>query len=88
MVQITLPLQKKGSAVHMFSQPDWKTIKKKLYFQLNYSSLYVMWFLRWLVFGAITGIVCGLVGAAFLISINWVTAARQANDWQIGRAHV
>lgn len=67
----------------MFSQPDWKTIKKKLYFQLNYSSLYVMWFLRWLVFGAITGIVCGLVGAAFLISINWVTAVRQANDWLI-----
>ncbi|MGM9526207.1 MAG: chloride channel protein, partial [Peptococcaceae bacterium] len=65
----------------MFSQPDWKTIKKKLYFQLNYSSLYVMWFLRWLVFGAITGIVCGLVGAAFHISIDWATATRQANDW-------
>ena len=67
----------------MLPQPDWNTIKKKLHFQLNYSSLYVTWFLRWLIFGAITGVVCGLAGAAFLVSINWVTAARQANDWLI-----
>jgi len=60
---------------------DWKTIKNKLRFQLNYSSLYVMWFVRWLVFGSITGVVCGLVGAAFHISIDWVTALRQSNDW-------
>ena len=67
----------------MLQQPDWNTIKKKLRFQLNYSSLYVLWFLRWLVFGVITGVVCGLVGAAFRLSIDWVTATRQANDWLI-----
>ena len=67
----------------MLPQSDWNIIKKKLHFQLNYSSLYVTWFLRWLIFGAITGVVCGLAGAAFLVSINWVTAARQANDWLI-----
>lgn len=67
----------------MFQELDWKTVKQKLKFQLNYSTLYVVWFLRWLVFGAITGVVCGLVGAAFHISIDWVTATRKANDWLI-----
>lgn len=67
----------------MFWNPDWNTIKKKLKFQLQYSYLYVLWFLRWLVFGALTGIVCGLIGAAFRFGIDWVTAARQANDWLI-----
>lgn len=67
----------------MLQQPDWDAVQKKLRFQFNYSSLYVLWFVRWLVFGAITGVVCGLVGAAFHYSINWVTTARQANDWLI-----
>lgn len=67
----------------MLQQPDWKTVRKKLQFQMNYSTLYVMWFLRWLLFGSITGIVCGLAGAAFHISIDWVTATRKVNDWLI-----
>lgn len=67
----------------MLQQPDWETVKKKLRFQLNYSGLYVFWFIRWLVFGAVTGVICGLVGAAFRLSIDWVTVTRQANDWLI-----
>ena len=65
----------------MVEQPDWKSIKKKMQFQFQYSSLYVLWFLRWLLFGAITGVVCGLAGVAFHLCIDWATTTRTANDW-------
>lgn len=60
---------------------DWKRLKHKTTFQLQYSALYVSWFLRWLVFGTITGIVCGLAGAAFHIGIDMATSLRQSYNW-------
>lgn len=36
---------------------------------------------RWLLVAGLTGVACGLVGAAFYHVIAWVTAARQANGW-------
>lgn len=37
--------------------------------------------LRWLLVSGLTGVVCGLVGAAFYYVISFVTAARQAHGW-------
>lgn len=39
--------------------------------------------LRWIVLSGITGIVLGLLGGAFIICINEVTAVREANPWMI-----
>lgn len=38
-------------------------------------------FARWLAVAGITGVVCGLVGAAFYHVISWVTAARGEHPW-------
>ena len=67
----------------MTAQQFKKDLNNKILFQFNYSRLYIMWFVRWLIFGAVTGIVCGLIGAAFHLSIDWVTSTRQANNWLI-----
>ena len=37
--------------------------------------------LRWLLVSGLTGVACGLVGAAFYYVVSFVTAARQAHGW-------
>lgn len=61
--------------------PDWKTAKDKAQFQMRASGLYVSWFLRWLVYGSITGVVCGLAGALFHVGVDMATAARERVNW-------
>ena len=62
------------------TSPNRTFYKNKLLFQYNYSRLYVLWFLRWLLFGTITGIVCGIIGTLFHICMDWATATRQTYD--------
>lgn len=38
-------------------------------------------FLLWLCLSSFTGAVCGCVGCAFHIAVDWVTAARTSNAW-------
>lgn len=37
--------------------------------------------LRWLAVAGLTGLACGLAGAAFAHTIEWVTAAREGHSW-------
>lgn len=49
----------------------------------KYAADYFMSFLRWVAISAITGIVGGIVGALFHISVEKATALREANSWLI-----
>lgn len=44
---------------------------------------YFRTFYRWVLLSAATGAICGLVGSAFHLTVDWVTAVRGANPWLI-----
>ena len=44
---------------------------------------YFRTFYRWVLLSAATGVICGLVGSAFHLTVDWVTAVRGANPWLI-----
>lgn len=44
---------------------------------------YFRTFYRWVLLSAATGVICGLVGSAFHLTVDWVTAVRGENPWLI-----
>lgn len=44
---------------------------------------YFRTFYRWVLVSVATGVVCGLVGSAFHLTVDWVTSVRMANPWLI-----
>lgn len=44
---------------------------------------YFRTFYRWVLLSVATGAICGLVGSAFHLTVDWVTAVRGANPWLI-----
>lgn len=44
---------------------------------------YFRTFYRWVLLSVATGVVCGLVGSAFHLTVDWVTSVRMANPWLI-----
>lgn len=42
---------------------------------------YAATFFKWIIFSLIMGIVCGLVGTAFHVCVEYVTGFREANHW-------
>lgn len=44
---------------------------------------YFRTFYRWVLVSVATGVVCGLVGSAFHLTVDWVTSVRLANPWLI-----
>jgi H+/Cl- antiporter ClcA len=57
----------------------------KTYIDQNFHNgeLSVLTLLRWLVIGSLTGLVCGVAGAAFALVLEWVNVTRNANSWLI-----
>ena len=49
--------------------------------RISHIGLYGKALLKWLVLAGITGVLCGLLGAAFHLGINYVTRLRQAHTW-------
>src|SRR5258708_11737760 len=41
----------------------------------------VVYLLKWMVLGAIVGVIAGLASAAFLKSLDWATRTREAHGW-------
>ena len=42
---------------------------------------YIWTFVKWLFIAGVTGIVGGLVGTAFNLSVSWATGTRMAHPW-------
>ena len=49
--------------------------------QFKASARYAMAFVRWTLTGALIGVLCGLVGAAFATAVDKATQVREANGW-------
>lgn len=58
-------------------------IKDKFKHTAKDAGIYVVKFLKWLIFGLIIGAVCGGLGAVFAKSLSLVTAIRGDNGWLI-----
>ncbi len=50
---------------------------------INEVRLYAVALGKWLAVAALTGVLCGLIGSAFALSVSRVTALRTANGWLI-----
>ena len=48
---------------------------------LKKARLYLKALCKWLALAAVTGLACGLVGAAFHKGVDWVTELRAAHPW-------
>lgn len=56
-------------------------VKEKLEYNFNRSKEYVMYFIRWMFRAAIVGLLCGLVGAVFHRSLEYVAELRLEHTW-------
>ncbi len=50
---------------------------------MNEARLYAVALGKWLAVAALTGVLCGLIGSAFALSVGYVTRLRTANGWLI-----
>ena len=50
---------------------------------MNEARLYAVALGKWLAVAALTGVLCGLIGSAFALSVGYVTRLRSANGWLI-----
>ena len=59
--------------------------KLKIYLSatIDRAGLYLTALGKWLVLSCLCGGVCGLIGTAFHLSIQWATGARGENGWLV-----
>ena len=77
---------------HRFSRARWVARRDRAYsvvrgvirFDVMEHARLIVHLVKWIVLGALVGILAGAAGAAFLATLEWATNVRLANPWLIG----